>query len=407
MISFVFVVALFRADVHALRYFKDFGNAYDAYRSFDFRCESVRAGHFLLYVPADAGFAACVGLGHVRTALECKIAEAVHMRRVAVIPSALCSNSEHNGGVTLPREAQSLARYWDLDSMACVKTWEAFASDLGFADAPAYGDERVVAAVASRHVQSIGRDKQKAVTANGVRESLLQLSTHADFRDVTLLVRSHFGTRHWWQTCTGGAAAFRMRGSMPLQPHFRAAVDAVVREIGRPFVIAFVRRGDKARLMPRIDEITQPQNVANHIRACVPLASHAVYIASDEFRPGFFAPLNAMLGPSLRLFTARNFTDVLRRFVEPNATAEARETAEMERWLFLQSLGVDVSKSDTVEPVLLDNNALFAFETELAKASAAVICTERQRCPRTQKPTHLHELFTSCAWSLEDEIEFH
>ena len=195
-----------------------------------------------------------------------------------------------------------------------------------------------------------------------------------------------------------------MRGSMPPRPEILAAVDDVVRQIGEPFVLAFVRRGDKALMAHDIDAATQPVNIAIHVASCVPLAAFALYIATDEFRPDFFAPLFRLLAPQpLRLWMARNVTATLRQHLERSIDDQALARAAEQRWLYLLNvLAVKAVEEDAV-PVLLDNNALFVFERELARRAAAQICTQTERCPKDQAP--LDSSHKWCAWSLQTAIE--
>jgi hypothetical protein len=403
MILWLFLLLLRLRVIGGSRHFRDFVEANaEAYRSYDFRCESVRRDKYLAFAPADAGFVNCAGIGHIRLALSCLLNDAVHMRRVALVPSVLCANAEHNGGVQLA--PQPLTKYWRFDEMPCTASFDAFLAARGFANGSFdYADPRALKQLRSAnwHVKHDNR----SATANGVRHSTLTLSTHEDFIDAELVVRSHFGWRHWWSACEGATKLYWLRVSTEVRSVYTDAARAVADAIGAPFALAFVRRGDKVKLFPELDRATAPDNIAAHIAACVPLDRYAVYIATDEFRADYFAPTRRAL-PQLRLVTARDFVPLLRSFLEPNATRHEYEVATRQRAQFLRASlrgESDARVRSEFEPVLLDNNALFVFETQLALLASAQFCTQPERCPAEQ-PTTLHADDTRrCSWRLTQQ----
>jgi hypothetical protein len=390
------------------RHFRDFVDANpDAYKSYDFRCESVRRDKFLAFAPADAGFANCVGIGHIRLALSCLLNDAVHMRRVALVPSVLCANLEHNGGVTIP--PQPLTKYWRFDEMPCTEEFSKFLEARNVTDAAGfdYADPRALKQLESVRNLHMKSDNRSA-TENGVRHSTLTLSTHEDFIDADLVVRSHFGWRHWWSACEGATKMYWLRVSTEVRAVYIDAARAVADAIGMPFALAFVRRGDKVKLFPELDRATSAENIAAHIAACVPLDKYAVYIATDEFHPDYFAPTRRAL-PQLRLFMARDFVTILRSFLEPNVTKHEYDVATRQRAQFLHASlrgETDARVRGEFEPVLLDNNALFVFETQLTQLASAQFCTQPERCPNYQ-PTTLHDNDNEnrrCSWKLTQQL---
>lgn len=287
--------------------------------------------------------------------------------------------------------------------MTCVQTFEAFLESRGVANASAfeYADPVMMKQLGSVSNWRVKQDNM-STTPNGVRTSTLTLSTHEDFIDADVVVRSHFGYRHWWSACSGVNKMYWFRVSTEVQRVYIDAARAVADAIGTPFVIAFVRRGDKVKLFPELARATTPENIAAHIASCVPLDKYAVYIATDEFHAEYFAPLRRAL-PQLRLWLARNFTTVLRSMLEPNASVHDYEVATRERAQFLGvSLRNEVSASvqRQFEPVMLDNNALFIFESQLALLASAQFCTQPERCPLEQ-PRTLHATNAlRCSWQL-------
>lgn len=121
---------------------------------------------------------------------------------------------------------------------------------------------------------------------------------------------------------------------------------------------------------------------------------------SDEWSMSYFRELRAYLSDSkIEVFAAHNFTDQLRRELEPDASQDLYDSALEDRRRF-------VGHSDVVPPVLLDNNVLFRIEQALAQHAVVQFCTEPNRCPNDQ-PSSLRNSESDeieCKWNFLDNL---
>ena len=206
--------------------------------------------NFLTYT----GFQASVGISHQKSNLTAMLKEAALSGRELIVPHFHLTGA-HNRGRPL---VSQLAEYFDF-SQAAVAGISVPISTCAL---------REGAAAATRVAMSeslIGRT-EKLIVKDAAGEGLLRLPLEAVYR---------------------GFAALPVR--LPTHPALTGLAAALALEIPAHAAWVHVRRGDA---LDRTAAATSPENIRRVLQAAAP-ATEAIYLATDERQPGFFAPLAA------------------------------------------------------------------------------------------------------------------
>ena len=226
----------------------------------------------------------CPGLLHKLASLACAAAEARRLDRTLIL-DPICVSPLHNRNITGPSGQGALMLVSDL---------------LDLRDAPhlLWGCDT-------------GRFLERAAAVKGPQPS----AKIARMRD-KFVVRSGFSQRRgfWWYTvCRRFDPA---PAQFPWSPRVQHAAKEVARALG-PFVFVHVRRGDMIErwriCWPRLDEDTRAEAIAVKLGKWLP-AVRTLYVATNEWRPGFFAPMRRAFRP----FLAADFADDALAFTSGN-----------------------------------------------------------------------------------------
>eukprot|EP00897_Mesotaenium_endlicherianum_P003696 jgi/Mesen1/3354/ME000191S02497 len=239
------------------------------------------------------------------SSLRCALEEAWLLNRTLVVPDRVCMHERHNIQLLQPGVSSSsssnnnsstgagtmaLADLYDLDGM----------------------DEQVPYGVVSNGSREWGSalTKHRPVRAPAA-------ATWRDLRDLPRFRRARIIHRDagnfWltlcWKRFPGGK---KLMADPPFAKPLRECAAQMARRMG-PFDFVHVRRGDKIKIVerkklrwPHLDRDTRPENIRRRIARWVPDGS-AVYVASNEQRPGFFDPLKEWY----KVWVAKDFEDIL------------------------------------------------------------------------------------------------
>ncbi|CAI5988265.1 unnamed protein product [Closterium sp. NIES-64] len=231
--------------------------------------EYLISGTKYLYVPTAGDL--CMGMGHFKWSLVCRLSEAAFLNRTLVLDTMVCLNGAHtNEGYGLVRP---LYAYFDLHEL---KSHLPFTPLQGF---------RTVAP--SAHLSTLIAPKLEpaAALAEGVR------------RDVQLIIRNlTSSTDFGFASCDApeGASLPRNWTLLPMRKELQWVISNITLQMNNSnYDVVHVRRGDKvldSKRWPNLDKDTRPDSLLKRLLELVQ-PGRFLYISTDERSPGFFDPL--------------------------------------------------------------------------------------------------------------------
>ncbi|GJP47081.1 hypothetical protein CLOM_g6314 [Closterium sp. NIES-68] len=234
------------------------------------------SGTKYLYVPTAGDL--CMGMGHFKWSLVCRLSEAAFLNRTLVLDAMVCLNGAHNaGGYGLVRP---LYAYFDLHEL---KSHLPFTPLQGFRSS-----------LAAWHAASPSNRLSTLIVPKIEPASAL---AEGERRDVPLIIRnlttaSDFG----FAACDApeGASLPRNWSLLPMQKEIQWVISNITLQMNNSnYDVVHVRRGDKAldsKRWPNLDKDTRADALLKRLPELIQ-PGRFLYVSTDERSPGFFDPL--------------------------------------------------------------------------------------------------------------------